>query len=91
MVTEAVMQCEQLTAKQRRKILWHVEHLSRQALLPPDKRVQPNILEWTWSELARGIEEAGALAELWHVWGARIRACFGFSASSRLHPGRTER
>jgi hypothetical protein len=40
--------------------------------------VRPDFIEQDWSGLGKGIQEGGALAEVWQVWGAKIGVFFGF-------------
>lgn len=76
-LTEAVAGCRELPSEKRAEVLDHLEELSRQATLEPEKRAKPGVLRGLFSGMATTLGAAGGLAGAWSTWGPAIKAFFG--------------
>ena len=75
-LTQAVASAKDLKEKARSEILEQLSELSRQALLPPDKRTKAIFLKASVSLVARALSAVGSLAQIWSTWGPAIQAFF---------------
>ena len=71
-LTEAVMASKELKEDDAKQALEHLEFLSRQPALPPEKRAKTGIIKSVFRGMAQLISTASDVSQLWSIWGAPV-------------------
>jgi hypothetical protein len=76
-LTQAVTESRQLQHQEKTIVLEQLEELSKQAVLAPDQRLKPGVLNAVLNGIATTLGAAGGFAEVWSMWGQVLMRFFG--------------
>ncbi len=77
-ITEVVTNSLDVSQNQRNEILEQIQELSRQAVLPPEKRSATGVIKAVFLSLGSTIGTIAGIAQIWSTWGGVISKFFGF-------------
>lgn len=75
-LTQSVTENREISGAERTELLDQLGELSRQATLPPEKRMKAGVIKSFLTGLGGALSAAGGSAEVWATWGPTIRAFF---------------
>ena len=67
-----------ISEHQRKEILEQINELSKQANLPPDKRLATSVIKSVFISLGSTIGTVAGIAQIWSTWGPVISKFFNF-------------
>jgi hypothetical protein len=76
-LTQAVTESRQLQDQEKTIVFEQLEELSKQAVLTPDQRLKPGVLNAVLNGIATTLGAAGGFAEVWSTWGQVVMRFFG--------------
>lgn len=76
-IARAVAAANEISDDQKKEYLDQINELGKEAVLDPDRRLNPGVINAILKSLAISLGAIGGLAEIWSTWGPDLSTFFG--------------